>query len=220
MSAQRYTGQVRVVSSRRFHVGYSVEDVGPSGIGAVDLFITQDMGRKWWKYGEDPDRRSPFEVEVPQDGEYGFAIRVRSGVGLANDPPLPGEPPSIIVAVDQTPPTVELLSAQQGKGADSNRIQVRWRVADEHLAAKPVAIYYSPSRNGPWEAIASWTDDQGSFEWTVMPGSPSQFYVRVVARDVAGNTSKADSAQPIMVDLVRPNARIVDVEAPQAAGPK
>lgn len=213
----RTNSPIRVVGSRKFQVGYTVDDVGPSGIGAVELFITQDMGRKWWKYGDDPDRRSPFDVDVPQDGEYGFAIRVRSGVGLTNDPPLSGEPPSIVVAVDQTPPTLELLSAQQGKGPDSNRVQVRWRVADDHPAPKPVSIYYAPSRNGPWEAVAGWSEDHGSYEWTVMPGSPSQFYVRVIARDSAGNTSKADSTQPILVDLVRPNARIVDVEAPQAS---
>ena len=218
--ALRNAGPRRVVGSRRFQVGYTVDDVGPSGIGAVELFITQDQGRKWWKYGDDPDRRSPVDVEVPQDGEYGFSIRVRSGVGLTNDPPLPGELPSIIVAVDQTPPTVELLSAQQGQGANSNRVQVRWRIADEHLASKPVSVYYSPTRNGPWEAVSGWTDDQGGFEWAVTPGSPSQLYVRVVARDVAGNTAKAESPQPILVDLSRPTARIVDVETPQSPGPK
>ncbi|HEY4261925.1 MAG TPA: hypothetical protein VGM98_17270, partial [Schlesneria sp.] len=153
-------------------------------------------------------------------GEYGFSIRVRSGAGLANDPPLAGEAPSILVAVDQTPPTVELISANQGHGANSNRVQVRWRIADEHLANKPVAVYYSPTKSGPWEAVTGWTDDKGGFEWTVNPGSPPQFYVRVVARDSAGNTSKAESAQPILVDLARPTARIVDVEAPQTVGPK
>ena len=218
--APRNTAQHRVVNSRRFQVGYTVDDVGPSGIGAVELFITQDQGRKWWKYGDNPDRRSPFDVEVPQDGEYGFSIRVRSGAGLTNDPPLPGEAPSIVVAVDQTPPTVELLSAQQGQGSSSNRVQVRWRIADEHLASKPIAVYYSPTRNGPWEAVTGWTDDQGGLEWTVAAGMPPQFYVRIVARDVAGNTAKAESPQPILVDLSRPTARIVDVEAPVGVGPK
>ena len=218
--APRHQDNRRIVSSRRFQVGYAIDDVGPSGIGSVELFITQDQGRKWYRYGEDPDRRSPFDVEVPQDGEYGFAIRVRSGVGLTNDPPLPGEPPSIVVAVDQTPPTVELLSAHQGQGANSNRVQLRWRIADEHIASKPVSVYYAPSKSGPWETVTGWTDDKGGFEWTVNPGAPAQFYVRVVARDVAGNTAKAESTQPILVDLARPTARIVDVEAPQTLGPK
>ena len=122
--------------------------------------------------------------------------------------------------MDQTPPIVELLSAQQGQGAASNRVQVRWRIADEHLASKPVAVYYSTTRNGPWESLSGWTDDLGGFEWPVTPGSPPQFYVRVVVRDTAGNTAKAESPQAILVDLARPTARIVDVDAPQGIGPK
>jgi hypothetical protein len=206
----------RMVNSRKFQVGYAVDDVGPSGIGAVELFITEDNGRKWWKYGDDPDRRSPFDVVVPRDGEYGFAIRVRSGVGLTNDPPLPGELPAIIVGVDQTPPKVEILSAQQGQGANSNRVQVRWRVTDDHPAAQPVALYFAAKREGPWEALSGWKDDTGSFDWAVQPGSPAQMYIRVVARDAAGNLGNAELAQPILIDLARPTARIVDVENPQA----
>lgn len=217
---QRTSARQRVVSTRKFQVGYKVEDVGPSGIGAVEMFITQDHGRKWWKYGEDADQRSPFDVEVPQDGEYGFAIRVRSGAGLTSEPPMQGEAPSIVVAVDQTPPAVEMLPVQQGQGADINRLQIRWRIQDQHPSDKPVSLYYASNRNGPWEPISAWKEDTGSFEWTVGPGVPSQLYLRVVARDSAGNTSKAESPTPIVVDLSRPSARIVDVETPQIVGPQ
>ena len=112
---RRGSGRQRVVTSRHFQVGYKLEDVGPSGIGAVELYITEDDGRKWWKYGDDPDLKSPFDVEVPRDGEFGFTIRVRSGAGLANEPPVPGEQPAMVIAVDQTAPVVELLPIQQGQ---------------------------------------------------------------------------------------------------------
>lgn len=217
---QRTPARHRVVNNRKFQVGYKVEDVGPSGIGGVEMFITQDNGRKWWKYGEDQDQRSPFDVEVPQDGEYGFSIRVRSGAGLSNDPPMPGEAPAILVAVDQTPPTVEMLPVQQGQGNSVNRLQIRWRIQDDHPSDKPVSLYYASNRNGPWEPIVGWKEDNGSYEWTVGPGVPAQLYLRVVARDLAGNTSKAESPTPIVVDLSRPSARIVDVEMPQVIGPQ
>ena len=217
---QRAPARHRVVNNRKFQVGYKIDDVGPSGIGAVEMFITQDNGRKWWKYGDDQDQRSPFDVEVPQDGEYGFAIRVRSGAGLSNDPPMPGEAPAILVAVDQTPPTVEMLPVQQGQGNSVNRLQIRWRIQDDHPSDKPVSLYYASTRNGPWEPIIGWKEDNGSYEWTVGPGVPTQLYLRVVARDLAGNISKADSPTPIVVDLSRPSARIVDVEMPQAIGPQ
>jgi len=210
----------RLVNTRRFQVGYQINDIGPSGIGRIELFITQDNGRNWSKYGDDPDQRSPFDVEVLQDGEYGFAIRVRSGVGIANHPPLPDEPPAIIVSVDQMPPRLEVLPVQQGQGANVNRLQIRWRIQDEHPAEKPVSLYYAAGRNGPWETISDWTEDDGRFEWTVDAGVPSKFFLRVLARDSAGNVNKMESVTPVVVDLSHPSARIVDVEAPQTVGPR
>ena len=205
----------RFVTSRQFHVGYKLDDVGPSGVSAVELFITEDNGRKWYKYGDDPDQKSPFDVEVPRDGEYGFAIRVRSGAGLSNDPPVPGDPPSIVIAVDQTAPEVELLPIQQGKGANFNRLTIRWKVKEDHPSDKPISLYYASSRTGPWEPISGWKEDRnGEYEWIVGQGMPFQFYVRIMVRDAAGNIGKAETSQPISVDLSRPSAQIMDVETP------
>ena len=74
----------RTVNARRFQVNYRIDDVGPSGVAAVELYITQNDGQKWFKYGVDEDRRSPVEIEVPGDGMYGFAIRVVSGSGQSD----------------------------------------------------------------------------------------------------------------------------------------
>ena len=212
---RRGNNRQRCVTSRQFQVGYKLDDVGPSGIGAVELFITEDNGRKWYKYGDDPDQKSPFDVEVPHDGEYGFAIRVRSGAGLSSDPPVPGDPPAIVIAVDQTAPEVELLPIQQGQGANFNRLMIRWSVKEDHPSDKPVSLYYAASRTGPWEPISGWKEDRNSeYEWTVGLGMPFQFYVRVMVRDAAGNIGKAETSQPISVDLSRPTAQIIDVETP------
>jgi hypothetical protein len=209
----RPTGRQRVVRTRTFQIGYQVEDVGPSGLGGVELFITQDQGRRWWKYGDDPDHQSPFDVEVPEDGVYGFAIRARSGVGLSNDPPVTGEAPAIVVAVDQTPPQLEMLPVRQGMGTQVNKLQLRWKITDDHPSDQPVAIFFAANPNGPWETISSWRADTGEYVWTVSPGMPSQVYFRVVARDAAGNTTQEQTDRPVIVDLSRPSARIVDVEA-------
>jgi len=216
----RTNSRQRIVNSRKFQLGYKLDDVGPSGIGGVELFITQDQGRMWYRYGEDPDRQSPFDVSVPRDGEYGFTVRVRSGAGLGSEPPTPGEPPAIQIIVDQTPPRIELLPIQQGRGSELNQLQISWRVAEEHPAEKPVSLYYAASPVGPWEPISAWRNDTGSLAWSVGPGSPAQFYVRVMARDAAGNVAHVDSAQPIVVDLARPSARIVDVEVSPSTGPR
>jgi hypothetical protein len=42
---------------------------------------------------------------------------------------------------------------------------------------------------------------------------PFQFYVRVEARDKAGNVGKADSADRVKVDLNQPKASVSGIEA-------
>lgn len=212
-SQESSSGSSRIVNTRRFQIGYAVEDVGPSGVGAVDLFITQDDGRKWYKYGEDPDRKSPFQVDVPSDGNYGFAIRVRSGAGLTDPPPRPSDKPEIVVVVDRTPPAAELSSPQQGRGRSYDEVLIRWRVTDEHPADEPVALTYAAGPNGPWQTISGWRRDEGSYVWKVQPNTPASVYVRISARDAAGNVTHEISKSPLLLDLSRPTARIVDVEA-------
>lgn len=207
------SGRVRIVNSRKFKIDYELDDVGPSGISMVELFITQDGGRKWYRYGADADNRSPFEVEVPGPGTFGFDIRASSGVGLVNDPPQSGEDAPIVVVVDQTPPVVSLYPVEQGTGADTNKLSIRWQVQDENPSSMPVALYYSASPNGPWEPISGWEADRGQYEWTVGPSVPTRLYVRLSARDAAGNVTHAQTREPVVIDLSRPKARIVDIEA-------
>ncbi len=204
--------QARIVNSLQFQLGYQVDDVGPSGVGSVDLYITENRGRKWYKYGADSDRKSPFDIEVPKDGIYGFAIRVRSGVGLAADPPQPGEQPSVVIVVDKTPPAAALLPVQYLRNSEGSRILLRWQVSDTNLPAKPVALYYALNPQGPWEPLTGWIDNTGNYALATTPSMPPQFYLRLAARDAAGNVQHVQLDAPVIADTSRPSARIVDVE--------
>jgi hypothetical protein len=204
-------GRSRVVNTAKFQIGYQVEDIGPSGVSAVEFYITQDDGAKWWKYGNDRDRQTPFEVEVPSDGVYGFALRARSGAGLAADPPQSGEKPSIVVVVDQTPPVAQLLGAEQGHGAALDKIMIRWTANDQRLAETPVTLSYATDLHGPWEPISGSLANTGSYVWTVGAGVPTRLYIRLTVRDAAGNIARVDTPQPVVVDLSKPTARILDI---------
>ncbi|MBX3441554.1 MAG: hypothetical protein KF774_04045 [Planctomyces sp.] len=211
---------VRSVRSRSFKIGYQLDDVGPSGVAQVDLYITEDNGRKWYHYGSDPDRISPFDVVVPGDGDYGFALRVQSGTGVAADPPQPGDAPEIRIHVDHEPPVAQLLPLRQGQGAAHNQILIEWTVSDSNLAERPVGLFYSESPNGPWLPITDWTENSGRHVWTVTEPVRQRLYVRLEARDLAGNITEARSDQPVLVDLAKPTARIVDVESDVRPGPQ
>jgi hypothetical protein len=203
---------IRSVRSRQFKIGYQLDDVGPSGVANVDLYITEDGGRKWYHYGKDADRQSPFEVAVPADGTYGFCIRVQNGLGVVADPPQPGDAPDIRIAIDQAAPVAQLLPLRQGQGANNNQVLIEWSVQDELLAEQPVALSYSETPSGPWHPITGWTENTGRHVWTITEPLKQRVYIRLEARDAAGNSAIAQAEHPLLVDLSRPTARIVDVE--------
>src|SRR5262249_2805842 len=158
-------GRPRVVSRLKFDIGYKLQDVGPSGVGSVELYITQDNGATWYRYGADNDNQSPIPVEVPREGTYGFALGVRSGAGLASDSPQNGDPPSIVVSVDLTPPRLEMLPLEQGRGKNSNKLLISWKCTDDNLGDKPISIYYSPSAQASWVPVSGPIENSGSYVW-------------------------------------------------------
>ena len=205
-------GRVRLVKSTRFQLGYKLDDVGPSGVSGVELFVTEDAGVTWYRYGVDDDQSSPFHVEVPGEGTYGFTIRARSGAGLALRPPRPGQAPTVVVAVDLTPPQVLLNPVETRAEGQTGQALITWIAYDAHPASRPVYISYAPTGDGPWEPISGWQVDTGSFSWLLGAELPPRVYFRVTFRDAAGNLSYSVTPEPIVVDTSRPSARIVDVE--------
>jgi hypothetical protein len=84
------------------------------------------------------------------------------------------------------------------------------------LSDAPIALSYSANANGPWEPITpGWHPNSGQYIWNVGPNVPPRLFVRLIARDTAGNLAKVDTPQPVLVDLAKPTARIVDVESNQ-----
>ncbi len=202
-----------VVNSTDFQIGYRIDDLGPSGLGKVELFITTDGGRKWYRYGTNPTNKSPFPVSVPADGTYGFELRVKNGAGIGDDPPRPGDKPSIVVMVDKTPPTAQLLAPQIGRGNSRNKVLLRWVAEDAHFGTTPVLLEYAVDKAGPWTKIADWQANSGHYIWPIESGMPGKVYVRLTVKDRAGNTAQITAPDVLVIDFTRPTAHIIDVEA-------
>lgn len=203
---------VRMVNSKRISLNYEVNNVGPSGISAVELWYTQD-GRNWQKYEERPNPQPPFVVEVNDEGTYGFTLLVKSGVGLAERPPQVGDPPQVWVEVDLTRPVVQVLNVDVGRGSDSGNLTITWRATDKNLGRQPIALFYAEQAGGPWTPIARDLENSGRHVWK-MPtqGTPYRFFVKVEAVDRAGNLGAAEWDKPVIVDLALPKVRILNVE--------
>ncbi|CAK9019586.1 Glycerol kinase (ATP:glycerol 3-phosphotransferase) (Glycerokinase) (GK), partial [Durusdinium trenchii] len=208
------TGKRRhLVNSLTFRIGYEIQDVGPSGVARVDLYITENGGQKWFYYGRDADLSSPIEVTVPRDGTYGFTFRISNGVGSVDDPPQPGEQANIEVVVDREPPTAVLNPLRTGQGPSHRDILITWKAEDRALAQRPVALFSSASADGPWDMIAGPLANTGQYMWTVPETAEKRLYVRMEVRDEAGNVTELKADQPLLIDHSHPTARVIDVES-------
>lgn len=201
----------QIVNHPVFTIDYQVDDVGPSGVSAVELFVTENNGRSWYRYGNDADLRSPIEVDTRGEGTFGFAVRARNGLGFSQAAPQPGELPGIVVTVDRSAPQVE-FSRPQVVVSNGGRIRLAWRVADTNPSSTPVRLEYSTSESGPWTPVFDWQVDQGGYEMPIQSGMPAVLHFRLLARDSAGNVSASQTNQPVIVDQRRPTARLLRVQ--------
>ena len=108
-----------IVGSPRFPLQYDVEDGSSESLSVVEMWVTADGGQNWQSLGTDPDRQSPFFVDVGGDGRYGLRIVVQSLNGLGDARPTPGSPPQVEVIVDTTPPRVVLDAVGLGSGSEA-----------------------------------------------------------------------------------------------------
>jgi hypothetical protein len=198
-----------LVNSRRIRLQYKISDVGPSGVSSVELWATRD-GKTWQRYSNEPPPDGPLVVCVAEEGKYGFSIVVKNGLGLAGPVPQTGDTPQLWVEVDETKPAVHLLDCQvmHKKGA---RMVVSWTASDPNLTDTPVTISTASSSDGPWTPIATDVPNTGKYVWQMPSDVPYEVYVRVEARDRAGNVGSDHTARPVHVDMVRPRGTILGI---------
>jgi hypothetical protein len=192
----------------RFGLEYDVNTVGPGGVSEVELWATRDGGQSWSRWGADPDRRSPFEVEVDGEGVFGFRIVVMSRGGLASRPPQPGEEADSWVVVDATAPRVILRGAAYGEDERAGQLEITWDAADTNLTDKSVTLSYSDREEGPWTRIVGDLANQGSHFWRVDSRAPPRIFIKVEVRDGAGNVASDQTREPIRVEGLVPSGKI------------
>jgi hypothetical protein len=189
--------QLKLVGSRTFALEYELDHAGGRGVASVELWGTRDGGQTWRAYNRDDDNRSPLIVTVDDEGQFGFRLVV-DGSGEAPSPrPAPGDSPELWVAVDLNHPTAELTAIEPGNGNLADHLIFRWRADDDNLEQRPISFFYSSHPVGPWSAIATNLENTGQYAWRVERHVPTRFYVRLEARDSAGNLAVFQTRDPI-----------------------
>jgi hypothetical protein len=196
-SPQGPPSQPKLVGSRTFALEYDLDDAGRGGVSKVELWGTRDSGKTWTRYAQDDDNRSPLIVTVDDEGMYGFRILVQNAGVASVEPPRAGDAPELWVSVDLKRPVVELTAIERGQGNQADHLILRWRAADGNLESRPIAIFYSSRPAGPWSAIATNLENTGEYAWRVERYVPTRFYLRIEARDTAGNLAAFQTREPV-----------------------
>lgn len=199
---------VQIIGSNRFRLNYGIDSIDPSGVGKVVLWMTRDDGRTWKTWGTDPDRRSPFPVEVTEQGRYGFRIVVQSKDGLTGQGPSSGDDADIWIVVDTTAPLAQITSVPYGRGAEAGKLIINYKVADPLLTLRPITISYAANPAGPWEIVKEGARNDGRFAWKVSREVPENIFLKIEAADRAGNIGTHVLSQAVDVSGLVPRGTI------------
>src|SRR6185437_1415340 len=124
--------------------------------------------------------------------------------------------PEIWIGVDRTKPVVQLTGVEVGKA--STEMLIRWEASDELPDSRPISLLLSDRPGGPWTAFASGLENTGSYTWRLDNRVPEQLYLRIEARDQAGNLGIYETPEPITLDRQRPQGRLRSVRPVERAG--
>jgi hypothetical protein len=207
--ASNVAGQKLLLNTTRAVIDYRIDQVGPSGVGKVEVFLTHDQGQMWRKVCEDADRRSPVEVELPGEGLFGLKMVVSNGNGFGGRPPLRGEQPTCWVEVDTTSPLVQLRPSESL--ANDGHLDIRWTAQDKNLSPEPVHLFYRTRPDAPWQPIARNLKNDGLYRWAFPRDVGPQFFFKVEVADQAGNVGRAETQQPILLDMSEPRVQVVGI---------
>ena len=191
---------------------YQIEQTGGGGVSQVVIWCTRDMSKTWQKLGEDAARKGRAAIDLPGEGIYGVTVVAANGRGLGADPPKSGDAPDWWIEVDTTKPRVDLLDARCHANGDNLTVHIAWTARDKNLQGEPIDLFYAGNPRGPWLPIAKGLKNDGVYQWKPPMEAGALAFIRVTARDRAGNTALAESVQAVTLDdLSRPRVRLVGI---------
>lgn len=228
--------RAQVISSLRFDLTYQVEQRGPSGISRVDLWVTRDDGRSWVWWSPHDGRETNIKVNLDtrantqREGLYGFRLVPVSGAGLSEGAPNPGDAPDLRVVVDVTQPTVKIFPTTSDPNFP-DALVLQWEAADRNFGDEPITLEWSRDPTGPWHPVVTAGNEgvvpvgtvaggaalrlpnTGRYPWRVPTGLPPRVFLKVTARDAAGNTTEQVTREPLLIDRTKPRAKITGIGA-------
>jgi hypothetical protein len=197
------------VNSTKVFLDYQVENVGQSGVGKVEVWITRDRAKSWQKISEETQCKSPIEIQFPGDGSFGVTLLASNGRGGSAAPPAAGDTPDWWIEVDTTKPSAQITKIHTATENGKSVVYIHWAVRDKNVGEAPVDLFYSATPQGPWLPIAKGLKAEDQHRWVPPIEIGAQAHLRLIARDEAGNTATVASQGAVLFDdPARPRAVI------------
>ena len=206
--AQTPVGQAFHCNSRSFSLDYSLNAAAGSALADVELWGTEDGGSTWQKWGSDPDRQSPFDVQVGNDGLFGFRMVIVSQNGKVSNLPKQGDSADAWINVDMSKPVAKITRAVYGEGHEAGMLVIDYTCTDDNLHERPITLSYSETQSGPWVTLASGLKNSGIYLWKADSNLPENIFLRLESVDKAGNVGMHTLDLPINVQGLSPRGRI------------
>jgi hypothetical protein len=206
-----------MVKSRKLPLEYQFENSTPA---RVVVWVTSDGGNSWRHLCDDPDRKSPVEIELPGEGRYGVCLAAcPAGEGECK-PPSKGDTPDCWVEVDTTAPSAQILAVRAGTTKDeAGTILITYTAADKNLKADGIDLFYATKHEGPWLPIAKGLKNDGNYRWHYPADlCGSDLFIKMDVTDQAGNVAHCDGVQP-PAEASRPRAKVIGVGGSSTPNP-
>lgn len=207
------SGPRQLLNTTKASVEYRIDQVGPSGVGKIEVYMTADNGASWSRIHEDIDRRTPAEINLPGEGVFGIRMVVTNGNGFGGAAPAKGEAPTSFIEVDTTTPDVQLRDIEPN--TKNGCLEIRWKATDKNLGAEPVNLFYRIRSDAAWIPMVKKIRNEGLYLWSFPRDSGNRFYVKIEVADQAGNLARVECANPVVLDMTEPRASVVGITAMQ-----
>jgi hypothetical protein len=192
-----FEGQVLAIAST-FNIQWQAID--NVGVSEVSLDYSTNGGTSWTMIATNQPNTGAFAWFVSNCGTNLAQVRItaldaagNAGYGYSGS----------FSAANLTPPSITIISPTNGATLTGNTaVPVLWNASD-NVAVTSVYLEYSLNNGSTWLALSNDPSNSGSFLWLVPNSATSTLLLRATAKDAAGFTAVAVTAQPL--SIVRAN---------------
>jgi len=176
-------------------VHFDPDMLDASRVESYSVWALDGASGNWRRLVERKPEELPVELTF-DDGDVGLRASAKYQGGEEVFVPKTGDSPVIWVMVDQVPPKVRWLTPKNDSvvgRARKRKVFLSWSVEDVAYGSEPHTVEWSADRGKTWRLITKVDPNERElrYHWKMPKSLRNDFIVRVVARDLVGNSNSA-----------------------------